>query len=485
MLRVGGLGLAGMTVGQMSAWQSASAEQDVARPKSFGRAKSVILIHLYGSPSQIEWVDPKPDAPLEIRGELGSIESSLPGLRVCELLPNHAKVMDRCTVLRSMSHPYPIHGVAYALTGTPTIQLPMELNPRDARHWPFFGSAVEYVEARARVGQKHPKQTVPSNIALPYKFSSRRTGEPIRSGPYAAFLGSEYDPVWADFVGTAYRGLRKRLVVDQPEFECKDPYMGVEPNCYFRVPAATDFQPDVTLDRMQRRRTLLEQFEDARADLSSSNAGRQLDRYRQMTYELLESDKLRQALDVRRETPEMRELYGLTLFGQSCLAARRMVEAGSRVVTVFWDEYGKAGSGWDTHFTHYDRLKKELCPGLDQAWYGLITDLDRRGLLDDTLIVVTSEHGRTPKLTSEYGGGRNHWSRVYSSMMAGGGIKRGAIVGASDKQGGDVLERPISPKDLLATMYHLLGIDHHLLVHDALGRPLPLVDGHVIEEALL
>ncbi len=161
-----------------------------------------------------------------------------------------------------------------------------------------------------------------------------------------------------------------------------------------------------------------------------------------------------------KRRPTIRELYGHTLFGQSCLAARRLVEAGSRVVSVFWDEYGLAGSGWDTHYNHYARMKQELCPGLDQGWYGLITDLDQRGLLDDTLVVCTSEHGRTPKITTGQGGGRDHWSRVYTSLLAGGGTKRGHIVGASDKQGGDVLDRPISPKDVLATMYHLLGIDH-------------------------
>ena len=483
LLRVGGLGLAGMTLSQMQDWQTASASQASTKPASFGRAKSIILIHLYGSPSQIEWVDPKPDAPLEIRGELGSIPSSLPGLRVCELLPKSAKVMDRCTVLRSMTHPYPIHGVAYALTGIPVIQLPMELNPRAAGHWPFFGSVVDYVESKNKRAGK--PRSVPSNMALPYRFSSRRSGEVPRSGPYAAFLGSEYDPVFTDYEGTAFRGITKKLVKEDPEFTCNDPYMGVMPDCHFTVPAATSFQPDVTLDRLNRRRSLLGQFEDARGDLAKSAAGRQLDRYRQMTFDLLESDHLRGALDVRKERNEIRELYGYTLFGQSCLAARRLVEAGSRVVTVFWDEYGRAGSGWDTHFSHYARLKEELCPGYDQAWYGLITDLERRGMLDDTLIVCTSEHGRTPKISDVDGAGRDHWSRVYSSVVAGGGTKRGSIVGASDKHGGDVLERPISPKDLLATMYHLLGIDHHLLIHDALGRPLPLVEGHVIEEALL
>ena len=222
----------------------------------------------------------------------------------------------------------------------------------------------------------------------------------------------------------------------------------------------------------------------ARQDLASFGRGRQFDRYRQMTYELLQSDKLRDALDVRHESTATRDLYGHTLFGQSCLAARRLVEAGSRVVSVFWDEYGLAGSGWDTHYNHYPRMKQELCPGLDQAWYGLITDLDQRGLLDDTLVVCTSEHGRTPKITTGQGGGRDHWSRVYSSLMAGGGTKRGFVVGRLRQARRRRADRPISPKDLLATMYHLLGIDHHMLVHDTLGRPLPLVDAEIIEEVL-
>jgi hypothetical protein len=482
LLRIGGLGLAGMTLADLASWTAASADSITSRPKSFGRAKSIILIHLYGSPSQIEWVDPKPDAPLEIRGELGSIPSSLPGLRVCELLPTFAKVMDRTTVLLSMTHPYPLHGVAFALTGVPTLDLPAELNPRDPRNWPFFGSVVDYVEAiRDRAGEATPRK-VPANIALPFKFSSRRTGEVPRSGPYATFLGSEFDPVWTDYVGAATKGLNKTLAGQN--FTDNDPYIGLSPDSHFYVPAATNLQNDVTLDRLVRRKSLVAQLDEARRDLGTSDRGRQLDRYQRMTYEMLESNELREALDLRKEPTATRELYGHTLFGQSCLAARRLVEAGGRVVSVFWDEYGLAGSGWDTHYNHYARMKVELCPGLDQGWYGLITDLDRRGLLDDTLVVCTSEHGRTPKITPGQGGGRDHWSRVYSTMLAGGGTKRGAIIGASDKHGGDVAERPISPKDLLATMYYLLGIDHEMIVHDALGRPLPLVDGKIIHEAI-
>lgn len=480
LLRVGGLGLAGMTLPQLASWQQASANTGTPRTRAFGRAKSVILLHLYGSPSQIEWVDPKPDAPVEVRGELGSIPSSLPGCRVCELLPNFAKVLDRCTVLRSMTHPYPLHGVAFALTGIPTIQLPMELNPRDPGLWPFFGSVVDYLDGK-NSGDR--AAAVPRNIALPWQFSSKRTGEVPRSGPYAGFLGKEYDPVWTSFVGTPTKGFRKKL--KEVVFDEHDPYIGLSADSHFEVPAATSFQADITLDRFNRRRDLLGQIDSARADLDGSNSGRQFDRYRRMAYELLESDKLRKALDARHEPSAIRDMYGHTLFGQACLTARRLVEAGSRIVTVFWDEYGLAGTAWDTHDNHYPRLKNELCPGFDLAFSALINDLDQRGMLNDTLVVCTSEHGRTPKLADVEGGGRDHWSRVYSSLMAGGGVKRGQIVGRSDNQAGEVVERPISPKDLMATMYHQLGIDHHTLVHDTLGRPLPLVDGQVITEALI
>jgi hypothetical protein len=341
---------------------------------------------------------------------------------------------------------------------------------------------VDYVEAQRERAGLAPRRTVPANMALPFRFSSRRTGEVPRAGPYATFLGAEYDPVWTDYVGAATKGLAKTLAGKR--FDENDPYIGLSADSYFYVPSATRLPQDMTLDRLNRRKSLVTQLDLARRDLATSSRGKQLDRYRQMTYELIQSDKLRDALDLRKEATAIRELYGHTLFGQSCLAARRLVEAGSRIVSVFWDEYGLAGSGWDTHYNHYPRMKQELCPGLDRAWYGLITDLDQRGLLDETLVVCTSEHGRTPKITSGDGGGRDHWSRAYSSLVAGGGTKRGAIVGASDKHGGDVADRPISPKDLLATMYHLLGIDHHTIVRDRLDRPLPLVDGQVIDEVL-
>lgn len=482
-LALAGLGLPSLSLSDVLTLQSASASQGPNLP-AFGRAKSVILLHLYGSPSQLEWADMKPNAPVEIRGEFGSIPSSLPGCDVCELLPNLAKVMDRTTVLRSMTHPYPIHGVAFALTGVPSIDVAMELAPGDPKHWPFFGSVVEYVDRLRRASAQSaeastPAYGIPQNIALPFPFSSRRTGEVPRAGPYAAFLGGEYNPVWTEFVGTATKGYPKELAGNK--FTDNDPYIGLAPGSHFAIPSATDPQPGVTLDRLDRRRSLLAQFDSARRELDSTAAGIQLDRHRETAFALMNSRQLRDALDLRRERDDIRAMYGDTLFGQGCLAARRLVEAGSRVVSVFWDEFGLAGDAWDTHYDHFGRMRNALCPGLDMAWYGLITDLDQRGMLDDTLVVCTSEHGRTPRIVS---GGRDHWSRVYTTMLAGGGTARGRVVGASDRHGGDVADRPISPKDLLATMYHLLGINHQMLVHDTLGRPLPLVEGEVVHEAL-
>lgn len=206
-----------------------------------------------------------------------------------------------------------------------------------------------------------------------------------------------------------------------------------------------------------------------------------------MAFSLISSPKVAEALDVRKEPDETRDLYGMTLFGQAALAARRMIEAGTKLVTVFWDEYGLAGDAWDTHFSHFPRLKEQLLPPFDKAMSGLILDLERRGLLDETLVVCLSEHGRTPKIDSKpEGGGRHHWSRAYSALFAGGGIARGNVVGATDKHASDVTERPVSPKDLLATMYHLLGVDLHNRLPDRTGRPTHLLpEGSAVVEEML
>lgn len=481
MLWAGGLGMLGLGLDgffQLRDAQASSPSRHHAA--TFGKAKHCILLFLYGSPSQLEWCDMKPDAPVEIRGELGGIPSRLPGCDVCELFPNMARVMDRMTVVRSMTHAHPIHGVAYATTGTPVIDIPMELNPRDGRHWPFIGSVVEYLDRNGRSGRR---RDVPSNIALPFPFSSRRAGEVPRAGPYAAFLGGAYNPLWTEFRGEATRTITKTLqdqTVDVPE-----PYVGISASSRFQLAALTDTAPELTLDRLDRRRSLLDQFDRARAAMDESEATRSLDRYRAMAYDLIGTTRVQQALDVTREPWHVRQTYGMTLFGQASLAARRLVEAGSKFVSVFWDEYGLAGSGWDTHWEHYPRMRNELCPGLDMALFGLINDLDQRGMLDETLVLVLSEHGRTPRINSARGGGRDHWSQAYTTLLAGGGTARGKVVGRTDRIGATVTERPVSPKDILATTYHLLGIDPETMLTDRAGRPLPLVqDGQVVGEVM-
>jgi hypothetical protein len=371
--------------------------------------------------------------------------------------------------------------VAYATTGVPEIDIPMELNPRDGRHWPYVGSVIDYLQQQSRRGRPGPG--VPANIGLPWHFSSRRTGEVARAGPYAAYLGNAYNPIWAEFRGKATRTTVKTL--QEQRLEVAEPYIGIAPDGRFELAPATRLGPDITLDRLDRRRSLLAQLDQGRRDLERSGTGRSLDHHRRMAYDLINSPRVRSALDLGQEPLKLRESYGMTVFGQAALAARRLVEAGSRFVTVFWDEYGLAGSGWDTHWDHFARMRNELLPGLDLALSGLIQDLDARGLLDETLVLCISEHGRTPKLSTAKGGGRDHWSRVYSGIFAGGGVARGKVVGKSDKIAGDVAERPVSPKDILATLYHLMGIDPDTHLKDRTGRPMPLVPGGTVVKEML
>jgi hypothetical protein len=301
-----------------------------------------------------------------------------------------------------------------------------------------------------------------------------------RAGPYPAFLGGAYHPHFTEFVGEATKEITKTLGGKYETF--KEPYVGISPTARFTL---GDMQaiPDLTIDRLNSRKSLQEQFDDARRERDRVPSG--FDTHREMAYSLIGSRQVRDALDIGRESMSLRESYGMTVFGQGCLAARRLVEAGSKFVTVFWDEYGLAGSGWDTHWEHYPRMKNELMPGFDRGFYGLINDLDQRGMLDSTLVVVLSEHGRTPQMNKANGGGRDHWSQAYSTLFAGGGIARGKVVGKTDKHGGTVTDRPVSPKDLLATVYHLLGYDLETMLRDKTSRPQPLVPGgNVVREML-
>jgi hypothetical protein len=277
--------------------------------------------------------------------------------------------------------------------------------------------------------------------------------------------------VWTEFIGYGTKSVRKArpgFSYDGPE-----PYVGCNADAYFRL-AAVDPQPGLTVDRWDRRRSLVSQFDEVRHELGEQTLGENYSKFQETAYGLIASTRVRDALDIRVESEATRDSYGRTLFGQSCLAARRLVEAGTRLVSVFWDEYGLAGDAWDTHYDHFPRMVDQLLPGFDKAFAGLIRDLETRGLLDETLVVVLSEHGRTPRIQDIPGGGRDHWSQAYSVVMAGGGVNRGKIVGATDGIAAQVTERPMSPKSILATMYHALGIDPWQEIEAADGRRFPL-----------
>jgi hypothetical protein len=481
LLHIGGLGLYGLTLDRAA--QLAAATTDTALP-GFGRAKSCIMLFLFGASPQHETFDPKPEAPAEIQGELRGISTSLPGVAFCEGLPRTARVADRLTVVRSMTHPFPLHCVAYALTGMPTYTTDLEVKPRDPALWPYVGSIADYFWQQQDANPS-ASNGVPRHIGLPWVFNSQVDDLGLLAGPYAAFLGQQYDPVWAKFEGKSLRDAPK-CRHEQPKVY-SDPYAAIDPDGRFVFDGAGQFAEQVTIDRFNHRRVLLEQIDTARKAADAAAAVRSYGVNQTRALSLLTAPKVREAMDVRRESPQLREQYGHTLFGQSCLAARRLVEAGSRFVSVFWDAYGTYFSGaWDTHQNHYPRLKEYLLPGFDAAFSALILDLEQRGLLDETLVLCLSEHGRTPQIDSKpVGAARHHWSQVYSMALAGGGTHRGAVVGRSDRIGGEVAQTPISPKDIHATTYHLLGLDPHAVIYDQQHRPFPVSGSGQVRGELL
>lgn len=474
LLHIGGLSAFGLGLGDVLVAGPARATESLGR--GFGKAKSCILVFKYGSPSQHETYDPKPNAPEKVRGEMGAISTNVPGVQLCEGLPELAKIMDRLTIVRSLTHPYPLHGTVYATTGTPNVDTTIEAQPRHKRQWPFIGSIVDYVE-RQRSDVAVPD--MPRNIALPFVLGSRTEYPPL-AGPYGAFLGSAYDPVVTDF--------RDEATVETPAVRqgksFRNPYGGIDPGAKLHLGLRGD-AAGVGAEELRLRHSLLKQFNEARIALERNERTSTFSQRQALAYSLLTSGKIHDALDFQREPDSIRERYGMNLFGQSALAARRLVEAGTKFVTVFWDAFGLNAGGWDTHWNHFPRMRDFLLPNFDQGFSALILDLEERGMLDETLVLCISEHGRTPILDNVTGGGRGHWSRVYSQVYAGGGLAPGKVIGASDKIGGDVVDNPISPKDILATAFYLLGIDPHTTVPDALGRPMPITGTGQLRPELL
>lgn len=451
LLQAGGAGLFGLSLpGLLAAEQRSSHFTN-------GRAKSVLFLFLFGGPSQLETFDMKPDAPTKLRGPFTPIASRTPELRMCELLSRSAKISDQFSVIRSMTHPHNDHNAChYIQTGhkwTRSAENGSDVNARDT-DWPSMGSVVEYLSAHHDLPQR--KRTFPDYVYLPNRLGHLQGYD--RTGQYAGWLGGAYNALATD--------IRKRGPKDNPYFRnCTDEELD------FRIKGLVP-TAEMPLDRLHRRRSLMAQFDGKRRSIEQSKRYDAYDGIRQRALDLVTSDKIRNALDIRKESAALRDRYGRHLFGQSTLMGRRMIEAGARFVTVHWDCVD--GYSWDSHrSSHY--LKNHLIPGFDQAFSALIADLSDRGLLDETLVVAVGEMGRTPQANGAWG--RGHWSYCFPCVLAGAGIRGGVVYGKSDKDAAYPLERPVSPEDLAATIYWALGIDPELRVPDPQGRPVHVLEG--------
>lgn len=451
LLQAGGAGLLGLNLPKLLAAESLESRE--------ARAKSVIFLFLFGGPSQLESLDMKPDAPSGIRGPFQPIASRTPELRICEHLPQLAQVSDKFCVMRNLSHKYNDHsgGGHYIQTGH-RWQIPIGggFNATD-RDWPSLGSVVEYVD---RHDPTHVIRDMPSYAVLP-NYLGRLQGY-RRPGEYAGWLGRGYNGLTTQ-VGKAPDSPNK---ADNLYFrECQDEELT------FQIDGLLANQ-ELNLDRMNHRRSLLEQFDSARSEFEKHQPIVEFNQFQDRAFSLVASPKMRTALDIRQEPAALRDRYGRHLFGQATLMGRRMVEAGARFVTINWDCVD--GYSWDSHRSSY-YLENHLLPGLDQALATLLTDLEDRGLLDETLVVAMGEMGRTPKANDKWG--RGHWSTLFPAIVAGAGVRGGICYGESDKDAAYSLSEPTSPEDMAATIYHALGIDNELRLPDPQGRPTPVVEG--------
>jgi uncharacterized protein (DUF1501 family) len=444
-LRIGGIGLGGLALPTLLC-QRARGELN---PQA--TAKSAIVLFISGGLPQHETWDPKPDAPAEIRGQFGVIPTRTPGLMVGELMPKIAELTDKIAVVRSLVTGDNAHSTSgyQMLTGVPHAPVNREnAKPGRPNDWPAMGAIVQALRP-SRGG-------LPASISLPRKMANNGGQDPW-PGTDAGFLGRNYDP-WL--------------------LECN-------PNDKDFAPPGGQLADDMTPLRLSGRRSLLEQFNQHANRIEDTAAATQLDHYREQAIELVAGGKARVAFDLRQESDAMRDRYGRTKFGQSVLLARRLIEAGVSLVQVqsaSEDKKRPNSGGWDTHEKHSQSLKGWLMPSLDQVYSALIEDLDQRGLLDETLVCLVTEFGHTPKFNAK--AGRDHWGRVFSIALAGGGIRGGIVHGASDKHAAEPVLDPVRPCDYLATVYHCLGFSPETYVHDVQGRPIPISRGKVIESLL-
>ena len=426
-----------------------------------GKAKSVILLYLLGGAATQDMWDLKPDAPSEIRGEFKPIDTSAPGVRICEHLPRTSKWMHKAAVVRSVNHKAGCHNCLPSYTGFE--QAMPDQHPRESDP-PSMGSVCEYL--RGASGD------LPDYVYLPCWLGWGQVFR--RAGPYAGFLGQRFNPLTTECKPHGDPG--SKPVPGKPVVVRGVPLL---PN--------TQFDADLTLDRLNSRRTLLQQFDDRKRTLESDSATGSYDRIQRKAFDLLTSTRMRAAFDVAKEDPRRLDRYGRTLFGHSTLIARKLIDEGVRFVNVtwdlFWDRVQVDYDAWDTHTNNFEILKTNKLPHFDQTFSALLEDLDGSGALDETLVVVMSEMGRTPKINAN--AGRDHWTHCYSVVFAGAGIRGGTIHGASDAQAAFVKDRPVSTTDICATIYKCLGIDPNATVPDRGGRPVSIApEGKSIDDIL-
>jgi hypothetical protein len=430
-----------------------------------GKAKSVMLLYLLGGAATQDMFDLKPDAPQEVRSQFKPIKTSASGVEICEHLPQMARWMHKAAIVRTVNHKAGCHNPLPSYTGYEGLLADL-VNTKDS-YPPSMGSVCEYLR-RLKVGQAGGPvagKDLPDYVYLPCYLG---WGQNIRRpGPYGGFLGRQCDALAAECEPSNPPG------VPEPSPGKPQPVLGMPRIASSALPA------EITIDRLSSRKSLLSQIDDQVRRLESSRAVESYDGWKRQAYDLLTASQIKTAFDLSGEDPRLVERYGKTLFGNSALIGRRLVERGVRFVNVTWDLFWERlrldFDCWDTHTNNFPILKDNKLPGLDQTYSALLEDLDGRGLLDETLVVLMSEMGRTPRINAN--GGRDHWTGCYSVVLAGAGIRGGAIYGESDSQAAYVKDRPASTSDICATIYHCLGIDPEFRVPDKSGRPVEISHG--------
>lgn len=461
LLRVGGAGMLGLTLGAMFRLRAAASERKTAGGPGWGRAKSIILCYLQGGPSHLDLWDPKENVPDNVRSAFEPISTKIPGVKFAETLPRLAQLNDRFTMIRSMSytpnglfnHTAAIYQMMTGYT-TDKVSPSGQLEPPSPKDFPNFGSQLIHMQPT-------------SEPMLPFVMLPRPLQESnvVGKGGTAGFLGKAFDPY------TLY-----------PEGDDMD----MEKMDKIKIDDL-QLQPEVFADRLRRRAKLRDIVNQTMPAIDQAVANYQLDEYYDQALNLIVSGRARDAFALERESDAVRDRYGRHTFGQSCLLARRLVEAGTRVVEVIWPKVANSDNhSWDHHVDLTKRMKTQSAPLLDTGLSALIEDLDERGLLEDTLIVAVGEFGRSPQKgvsTSGNGNsadGRDHWPYCYTAVVAGAGTKRGYVHGKSDQTASAPLEDPVHPAELLASIYHAFGIAPDTIVYNHLNQPRELVKAEAV-----